>query len=182
MKEIKNILRIIIYSASLYIWYIIGIYHFLFVCFTVNIGNFSEKDLEDFITSFVLMVIFCFINPFILYSLAKITGVLKLFKKKKIKLIRYIRKSNKASKIGNIIYITIFSLLFTVSILFLFLISGIALMFWNPFQYTYIPDLIELILIIIFAILLLYPVFAVFLLIYMFIKNRCKNKQVKLNL
>ena len=155
MKKFKNILKIIIYSIPLYFIILISL---LYIMHNQNI--YSD----------------------ILYLMADVTGFLRFLKKKKIKLIRYIRKSNRASKVGNIIYITIFSLLFTVSILFLFLISGIAFMFWNPFQYTYIPDLIELILIIIFVILLLYPVFVVFLLIYMFIKNRCKNKQVKLNL
>lgn len=177
MKKFKNILKIIIYSIPLYFIILIGL---LYIMHNQNI--YPDLNKGRIFILFMYIEFFVYVIPYILYLLADVTGFLRFLKKKKIKLIRYIRKSNKASKIGNIIYITIFSMLFTVSILFLFLISGIAFMFWNPFQYTYIPDLIELILIIIFAILLFYPVFAVFLLIYMFIKNRCKNKQVKLNL
>ena len=157
MKKFKNILKIIIYSIPLYFIILISL---LYIMHNQNI--YPDLNRGRIFILFMYIEFFVSVIPYILYLLADVTGFLRFLKKKKIKLIRYIRKSNRASKVGNIIYITIFSLLFTVSILFLFLISGIAFMFWNPFQYTYIPDLIELILILLLYsshILLTYLIF-----------------------
>ena len=182
MKEIKNILRIIIYSASLYIWYIISICHFLLVWLNVNIGNFSAKDLEYYITYFVLMVIFCFINPFILYSLAKITGVLKLFKKKKYKLIRDIRESNKIQITADVIYLTVLSLLFLASIFLLYFEFEFGII--SFFNFIKCPDdcsLKEYLTgLLVYEILILYPRILILISIFFTIKKSGILNKIKI--